>query len=131
MISALSILLLASTAAGRDITFPPVAGYQSPMMHVSGHESIDITGAKFAGLTTFANLPYVHCLDESGSEKYDIAILGAPFDTGVTARPGARFGPHGIRAGSRRIHPDMAWSIYNGKNVFKVNIYEAVLLTFG
>ncbi|KAH0388167.1 Arginase/deacetylase, partial [Aureobasidium melanogenum] len=119
MISALSILLLASTAAGRDITFPPVAGYQSPMMHVSGHESIDITGAKFAGLTTFANLPYVHCLDESGSEKYDIAILGAPFDTGVTARPGARFGPNGIRAGSRRIHPDSAWSIYNGKNVFK------------
>ncbi|KAG9678429.1 Arginase/deacetylase, partial [Aureobasidium melanogenum] len=119
MISALSILLLASTAAGRDITFPPVAGYQSPMMHVSGHESIDITGARFAGLTTFANLPYVHCLDESGSEKYDIAILGAPFDTGVTARPGARFGPNGIRAGSRRIHPDSAWSIYNGKNVFK------------
>ena len=120
MISALSVLLLASTATGRDITFPPVAGYQSPMMHVSGHEDIDITGAKFAGLTTFANLPYVHCLDESGSEKYDIAILGAPFDTGVTARPGARFGPNGIRTGSRRIHPDAAWSIYNGKNVFKV-----------
>ncbi|KAH0347585.1 Arginase/deacetylase, partial [Aureobasidium melanogenum] len=119
MISALSVLLLASTATGRDITFPPVAGYQSPMMHVSGHEDIDITGAKFAGLTTFANLPYVHCLDESGSEKYDIAILGAPFDTGVTARPGARFGPNGIRTGSRRIHPDAAWSIYNGKNVFK------------
>ncbi|KAH0368949.1 Arginase/deacetylase, partial [Aureobasidium melanogenum] len=118
MISALSILLLASTAAGRDITFPPVAGYQSPM-HVLGHESIDITGAKFAGLTTFANLPYVHCLDESGNEKYDVAILGAPFDTGVTARPGARFGPNGIRTGSRRIHPDSAWSIYNGKNVFK------------
>lgn len=93
------------------------------MMHVSGHESIDITGAKFAGLTTFANLPYVHCLDESGSEKYDIAVLGAPFDTGVTARPGARFGPNGIRAGSRRIHPDSAWSIYNGKNVFQVIMY--------
>ncbi|KAH0001256.1 Arginase/deacetylase, partial [Aureobasidium melanogenum] len=119
MISALSILLLASTTAGRDITFPPVAGYQAPMMHVSGHESIDITGAKFAGLTTFANLPYVHCLDQDGSEKYDIAILGAPFDTGVTARPGARFGPNGIRTGSRRIHPDSAWSIYNGKNVLK------------
>ncbi|CAD0094349.1 unnamed protein product [Aureobasidium mustum] len=119
MISALSVLLLASTAAGRDITFPPVAGYQSPMIQVSGHESIDITGAKFAGLTTFANLPYVHCLDQSGSEKYDIAILGAPFDTGVTARPGARFGPNGIRAGSRRIQPEFAYSIYNGRNLFK------------
>lgn len=90
------------------------------MMQVSGHEGIDITGAKFAGLTTFANLPYVHCLDQSGSEKYDIAILGAPFDTGVTARPGARFGPNGIRAGSRRIQPEFAYSIYNGRNLFKV-----------
>jgi agmatinase len=121
MISVLSILLLASSAAGRDITFPPVAGYQSPMMiQGSGLEDADITGAKFAGLTTFANLPYVHCLDKAGSEKYDIAILGAPFDTGVTARPGARFGPNGIRAGSRRIHPDFSWSIYNGRNLFKV-----------
>ncbi|KAI4791098.1 Arginase/deacetylase [Aureobasidium sp. EXF-8846] len=120
MVSVLSVLLLASVAAGRDIIFPPVAGYQSPMLtQGSGLEDIDITGAKFAGLTTFANLPYVHCLDKTGSEKYDIAILGAPFDTGVTARPGARFGPNGIRAGSRRIHPDFSWSIYNGRNLFK------------
>ncbi|THW79739.1 Arginase/deacetylase [Aureobasidium pullulans] len=119
MLSTLSILLLASAAAGRDIAFPPVAAYQSPMMHSFGHEEIDITGAKFAGLTTFANLPYVHCLDKDGFEKYDIAILGAPFDTGVTARPGARFGPNGIRTGSRRIHPDSAWSIYSGNNLFK------------
>ncbi|KAI5205352.1 Arginase/deacetylase [Aureobasidium subglaciale] len=118
MISTLSFLLLASTAAGRDITFPSVAGYQSPLMAL-GHESIDITGAKFAGLTTFANLPYVHCLDKDGPEKYDIAILGAPFDTGVTGRPGARFGPGGIRAGSRRISPEAGWNIYSGKNLFK------------
>ncbi|KAI5251251.1 Arginase/deacetylase [Aureobasidium subglaciale] len=118
MISLLSVLLIACTAAGRDITFPSVAGYQSPMMAL-GHENIDITGAKFAGLTTFANLPYVHCLDKDGSEKYDIAILGAPFDTGVTGRPGARFGPGGIRAGSRRISPEAGWNIYSGKNLFK------------
>lgn len=37
---------------------------------------------------------------------------------GVTARPGARFGPGGIRQGSRRIRPDGAWSIYTGENVF-------------
>jgi agmatinase len=115
MISVLPILLLAVSASGRDITFPPVAGYQSPIMiQGSGLEDADITGAKFAGLTTFANLPYVHCLDKTGPEKYDIAILGAPFDTG------ARFGPNGIRAGSRRIHPDFSWSIYNGRNLFKV-----------
>lgn len=33
---------------------------------------------------------------------------------GVTARPGARFGPKGIRQGSRRISPDAGWSIYTG-----------------
>jgi hypothetical protein len=33
---------------------------------------------------------------------------------GVTARPGARFGPSGIRRGSRRIAPEAAWSIYTG-----------------
>jgi agmatinase len=33
---------------------------------------------------------------------YDIAILGAPFDTAVSYRPGARFGPRAIRAGSSR-----------------------------
>ena len=130
MIYVLPILLLASSAAGRDITFPPVAGYQSPMIQGSGSEDADITGAKFAGLTTFANLPYVHCLDKSGSEKYDIAILGAPFDTGVTARPGARFGPNGIRAGSRRIHPDSAWSIYNGRNLFKVTRPTHRIMTY-
>ena len=46
----------------------------------------------YAGITTFAHLPYVNCLhpryaDEAG-EKFDIAIVGAPFDTTVTYRPG-------------------------------------------
>lgn len=42
---------------------------------------IDISGAKFQGLNTYANLPYVHCLSNGEVEEYDIAILGAPFDT--------------------------------------------------
>lgn len=45
---------------------------------------IDIsTGSAFAGLMTYANLPYVHCLAAKEVEvgEYDIAILGAPFDT--------------------------------------------------
>jgi arginase family enzyme len=33
----------------------------------------------------------------------------------VTGRPGARFGPAGIRRGSQRISPDDAWSIYTGR----------------
>jgi len=41
----------------------------------------------FMGLMTYANIPYVHCLadeasgEEYNGEKYDIAVLGAPFDT--------------------------------------------------
>ncbi|KEZ39136.1 hypothetical protein SAPIO_CDS10534 [Scedosporium apiospermum] len=34
-------------------------------------------------------------------------------------RPGARFGPRGIRSGSWRIKPESAWSVYTGENVFK------------
>ncbi|OCK90306.1 arginase family protein [Cenococcum geophilum 1.58] len=105
-------------AFARDIIFPPIAGYQQNFIREFG--GIDIsTGSAFSGLTTFANLPYVHCLAEGKKvEKFDIAILGAPFDTGVTARPGARFGPGGIRQGSRRMAPGDAWSIYTGENVF-------------
>ena len=37
----------------------------------------------------------------------------------MTARPGARFGPGGIRQGSRRLSADTAWSIYTGRNNFE------------
>jgi hypothetical protein len=73
---------LLAFAFARDIIFPPVAGYQqTPIREFGG---IDIsTGSAFSGLTTFANVPYVHCLADEGRkvEKFDIAILGAPFDT--------------------------------------------------
>ncbi|RAL02038.1 agmatinase [Aspergillus ibericus CBS 121593] len=118
LIVTLSLLILPTRA--RDIVFPPVAAIHNPSyQHPLGHEdAIDIvTGSQFSGLTTFANLPYVNCFvdDESTLNNYDIAFLGAPFDTGVTARPGARFGPKGIRLGSRRLG---GWSIYTGENVF-------------
>jgi agmatinase len=35
----------------------------------------------------------------------DVAIVGAPFDTATTLRPGARFGPDGIRTGSMMVRP--------------------------
>ena len=112
-----SLITLASAniLAAREITFPPVSGFQQPMGPVDN--DLDLSAFLYSGLTTYANLPYVHCLanDEEEIEKYDIAILGAPFDTGVTARPGARFGPNGIRQGSRRIFPGSI-SIYTGKN---------------
>ncbi|KAI0312617.1 agmatinase [Amylostereum chailletii] len=58
--------------------------------------------AIFSGITTFAYLPWVQCLGKDRDEMFDIAFIGAPFDTGTSYRPGARFGPSGIRAGSRR-----------------------------
>ncbi|KAI5812919.1 arginase family-domain-containing protein [Pyronema omphalodes] len=64
----------------------------------------------FSGITTFGRLPYFPCLSSS-AEAFDIAFLGAPFDTGTSYRPGARFGPSGIRQGSRRLN------LYGGYNV--------------
>ncbi|KAH8112459.1 agmatinase [Phellopilus nigrolimitatus] len=65
----------------------------------------------FSGITTFAKLPWVQCLGSQSEVPFDIAFLGAPFDTGTSYRPGARFGPAGIRAGSRRL------TLYGGYNV--------------
>ncbi|HEX2030994.1 MAG TPA: agmatinase [Actinomycetota bacterium] len=51
---------------------------------------------RFAGPATFARLPR---LDEV--ERADVAVVGVPFDSGTTYRPGARFGPMAIRQASR------------------------------
>jgi len=119
----LPLVTILTGVAAREITFPQVSGYQSPLGHFELNNAPfnpDLTAANFHGLTTFANLPYVHCLAAEKEDiiKYDIAILGAPFDTGVTARPGARYGPGGIRRGSQRIHHEMAYSIYTNQNIF-------------
>jgi len=60
---------------------------------------------RFAGPATYARLP---ALDAVG--RADVAILGVPFDSGVVYRPGARFGPAAIRAGSRLLRPFNAWT---------------------
>lgn len=67
----------------REIVFPSVAGYTTDQTVLGGYNDFDVSQGKFAGLTTYANLPYVHCLAPDGEkvEKFDIAILGAPFDT--------------------------------------------------
>lgn len=49
----------------------------------------------FAGINTFMKAPYVEDVKDIG--KYDVAVLGVPFDGGTTYRPGTRFGPQGIR----------------------------------
>ncbi|KAG6007362.1 hypothetical protein E4U21_006066 [Claviceps maximensis] len=55
----------------------------------------------FSGIGSFAHLDYVKCLTNP-AEQYDIAIIGAPFDTAVSYRPGARFGPRAIRQAAAR-----------------------------
>lgn len=67
----------------------------------------------YAGIPTFAHLPLWECFGlDPAKEKpqFDIAIVGAPFDTGVSYRGGSRFGPSGIREGSRRIGSGASYS---------------------
>ncbi|MER8003802.1 agmatinase [Streptomyces sp. NPDC095613] len=55
---------------------------------------------RFAGPSTFARLPRLEEVSRA-----DVAIFGVPFDSGTTYRPGARFGPEAIRAGSKLLRP--------------------------
>jgi agmatinase len=55
---------------------------------------------RFSGVRTFMRLPNVQDLRSS-----DVAIVGAPFDTGASFRAGARFGPEGIRSVSHLLRP--------------------------
>jgi agmatinase len=55
---------------------------------------------RFTGPSTFARLPFVRT-----TEDVDVAIVGVPFDTGVTYRVGGRFGPNAVRAASVMLRP--------------------------
>lgn len=55
---------------------------------------------RYCGFATFARLPR---LEDVG--RTDVAIVGVPFDSGVSYRPGARFGPSHIREASRLLRP--------------------------
>jgi agmatinase len=70
---------------------------------------------RFSGVRTFMRLPNTQDLENS-----DVAIVGAPFDTGATFRAGARFGPEGIRSAShllRRYNPSQDVSIFDHLSV--------------
>ncbi|MFI0820522.1 agmatinase [Streptomyces sp. NPDC021098] len=77
------------TAADRDPTAPPVGPVDSSRV------------PRYAGPATFARLPRV---DQIGGAA-DVAVVGVPFDTGVSYRPGARFGGNAIREASRLLRP--------------------------
>ncbi len=52
-----------------------------------------IVAPRYAGVRTFARLPHVTL----PHVDVDAAVLGAPFDTATSFRPGARFGPEAVR----------------------------------
>jgi agmatinase len=49
----------------------------------------------FAGINTFLKAPYLEDVRKVG--EHAVAIMGVPFDTGTTYRPGTRFGPQAMR----------------------------------
>lgn len=70
-----------------------------------------LVSPRFSGIRTFARLPHVRDLDE-----VDVAVIGVPFDTGVTYRIGARFGPAAVREMSamlRAYNPALGVNVYD------------------
>ncbi|MDE0927823.1 MAG: agmatinase [Acidimicrobiales bacterium] len=55
---------------------------------------------RYGGIATFMRLP-----GRSEPKDLDIAVVGVPFDIGTSNRPGARFGPRGIRDESVLLRP--------------------------
>jgi Arginase family len=87
--------------------------YTTPWQKTYGNTHFD---SPFSGPLSFAHLPHEDCL--TTYTPFDIAIVGFPFDTSVTYRPGARFGPQGIRVGSRRIRRSSGWDPSWGINPY-------------
>jgi agmatinase len=70
---------------------------------------------RFMGPSTFARLPRADQV-----ERWDVALVGIPFDIGTSYRPGARFGPLGIRLGSRMLrswHPELEVKPFGSQQV--------------
>ena len=70
---------------------------------------------RYTGVRTFARCPFVRDVD-----GVDVAVLGAPFDTATSFRPGARFGPEAIRAAStllRPYHPALGVDVFATQSV--------------
>ena len=74
------------------------------MSRTSAHPPIGPVDAsvvpRFAGPETFARLPRIDQVEHA-----DVAVVGFPFDSGVSYRPGARFGPQHVRQSSKLLRP--------------------------
>ena len=77
-----------------DTFFHPVSGFDLP---------------RFAGVPTFMRLPHV----PPGHERFDdvqIGLIGVPWDSGTTNRPGPRHGPRQLRDASTMMRAQHAVS---------------------
>ena len=75
----------------------------------------------FSGFLSFSHIPHAVCLEDEDISM-DIAVLGFPFDTAVSYRPGARFGPYAIRSGSRRQRDIRGYTLSWGVNPYDQGI---------
>ena len=73
-----------------DNFFHPVSGMDLP---------------RFAGIPTFMRLPHVPPGDPN-FDKVDIGLIGVPWDSGTTNRPGPRHGPRQLRDQSTMIRAE-------------------------
>lgn len=67
---------------------------------MSGTDLSQMQLPRFAGIPTFMRVPATQ-----DWQALDIVLAGVPYDGGVTARPGARFGPREIRNMSTMTRP--------------------------
>lgn len=73
-----------------DPFFTPVSGMQMP---------------RFAGIPTLMRLPHIG-LDHPRVAEVEIGLIGLPFDSAVSNRPGARHGPRALRDASTMIRAE-------------------------
>ena len=80
----------------------------------------------FSGLKTFMKRPYVHM--KNTYVPPDVYIVGIPYDIGTSNRPGARFGPAGIRDASHMLctgaNPNFKLNPFKRLNVYDVGDIE-------
>ncbi len=74
---------------------------------------------RYAGPSTYCRLPELRDVPYC-----DVAVLGIPFDSGTSYRPGARFGPQAIRQASRHLRTNFH-PAYNTEPFRQVQVADA------
>ena len=75
---------------GSDAFFHPVSGFDLP---------------RFAGVPSFMRLPYL-TFEDTHFSAVDLGLVGVPWDSGTTNRPGPRHGPRQLRDASTMIRAE-------------------------